>query len=101
MKWLFLLLLAVIIFGGAAFFSYDLFVKPERKIQREKSGEIPVEPVPNVSLPDFHAAAKMRQEGKLIEARDALLTLPQKFPTGQHVQEAKQLLGQVNVEMLV
>ena len=100
MKWLFLLLLAVIIFGGAAFFSYDLFVKPERKIQQEKSGEIPVEPVPDVSLPDFQAAAKMRQEGKLIEARDALLTLLQKFPTGQHVEEAKDLLGQVNVEML-
>jgi LysM repeat protein len=100
MKWLFLLLLAVIIFGGAAFFSYDLFVKPERKIQQEKSGEIPVEPVPDVSLPEFQAAAKMRQEGKLIEARDALLTLLQKFPTGQHVEEAKDLLGQVNVEML-
>ena len=100
MKWLFLLLLAVIIFGGAAFFSYDLFVKPERKIQQEKSGEIPVEPLPDVSLPDFQAAAKMRQEGKLIEARDALLTLLQKFPTGQHVEEAKDLLGQVNVEML-
>jgi len=100
MKWLFLLLLAVIIFGGAAFFSYDLFVKPERKIQQEKSGEIPVEPIPDVSLPDFQAAAKMRQEGKLVEARDALLTLLQKFPTGQHVEEAKDLLGQVNIEML-
>jgi LysM repeat protein len=100
MKWLFLLLLAVVIFGGAAFFSYDLFVKPERKIQQEKSGEIPVEPIPDVSLPDFQAAAKLRQEGKLIEARDALLNFLQKFPTGQHVEEAKDLLGQVNVEML-
>ena len=72
MKWLFLLLLAVIIFGGAAFFSYDLFVKPERKIQQEKSGEIPVEPVPDVALPDFQAAAKLRQEGKLAEARSTL-----------------------------
>src|ERR1041384_4584350 len=100
MKWLFLLLLAVIIFGGAAFFSYDLFVKPEPKIKQERSVEIPVEPVPDVSLPDFQAAAKLRQEGKLIEARDALLTLLQKFPTGQHVEEAKDLLGQVNIEML-
>jgi LysM repeat protein len=100
MKWLFLLLLAVVIFGGAAFFSYDLFVKPERKIQQEKSGEIPVEPVPDVSLPDFQAAAKLRQEGKLMEARDALLSYLQKFPTGQHIEEAKDLLGQVNVEML-
>ena len=100
MKWLFLLLLAVVIFGGAAFFSYDLFVKPERKIQQEKSGEIPVEPVPDVSLPEFQAAAKLRQEGKLIEARDALIAFLQRFPSGQHVEEAKDLLGQVNTEML-
>src|SRR3954463_3140620 len=100
MKWLFLLLLAVIIFGGAAFFSYDLFVKPERKIQQEKSGEIPVEPVPDVALPDFQAAAKLRQEGKLFEARDALLAFLQRFPNGQHIEEAKDLLGQVDIEML-
>src|SRR5256886_16569381 len=100
MKWLCLLVLAVVIFGGAAFFSYDLFVKPERKIQQEKSGEIPVEPVPDVSMPEFQAAAKLRQEGKLIEARDALIAFLQRFPTGAHVEEAKDLLGQVNIEML-
>ena len=100
MKWLFLLLLAVVIFGGAAFFSYDLFVKPERKIEQEKSGEIPVEPVPDVSLPEFQAAAKLRQEGKLLEARDALMTFMQHFPNGLHIEEAKDLLGQVNIEML-
>jgi len=100
MKWLFLLLLAIIIFGGAAFFSYDLFVKPERKIQQEKSCEIPVEPIPDVSLPDFQAAAKLRQEGKLIETRDTLLNFLQKLPTSQHIEEVKDLLGQVNTEML-
>src|SRR5205085_12058138 len=72
----------------------------ERKIQQEKSGEIPVEPVPDVSLPEFQAAAKLRQEGKLIEARDALMVLLQRFPNGQHIEEAKDLLGQVNIEML-
>ncbi|MEY2496235.1 MAG: hypothetical protein QOJ45_2727 [Verrucomicrobiota bacterium] len=100
MKWLFLLLLAVVIFGGAAFFSYDLFVKPERKIIAEKSGEIPVEPIPDVGLPEFQAAAKLRQEGKLIEARDALMLFLQKFPNGLHTEEAKDLIGQVNTEML-
>ena len=100
MKWLFVLLLAIVIFGGAAFFSYDLFVKPERKIQQEKSGEIPAEPLPDVSLPEYQAAAKLRQEGKLIEARDALVALLQRFPNGLHVEEAKDLIGQVNTEML-
>ena len=101
MKWLFVLLLAVVIFGGAAFFSYDLFVKPERKIQAEKSGEIPVEPVPDVSLPEFQAAATLRQEGKLAEARDALIAFLQKYPSSGRSEEAKDLLGQVNTDILL
>ncbi|MEY2564603.1 MAG: hypothetical protein QOH88_2796 [Verrucomicrobiota bacterium] len=101
MKWLFALLLAVIVFGGAAFFSYDLFVKPERKIIAEKSGEIPVEPIPDISLAEFQAAAKLRQEGKLTEAREALILLLQKYPSGLHVEEAKDLLGEVNTDILL
>ena len=101
MKWLFVLLLAVLIFGGAAFFSYDLFVKPERKIQAEKSGEIPVEPVPDVSLPEFQAAATLRQEGKLVEARDALVAFLQKYPSSGRTEEARDLLGQVNTDILL
>ncbi|MDP9004119.1 MAG: LysM peptidoglycan-binding domain-containing protein [Verrucomicrobiota bacterium] len=101
MKWLFVLLLAVIVFGGAAFFSYDLFVKPERKIIAEKSGEIPVEPIPDISLAEFQAAAKLRQEGKLTEAREALVLLLQKYPSGLHVEEAKDLLGEVNTDILL
>src|ERR1700704_4988142 len=101
MKWLFVLLLAVLVFGGAAFFSYDLFVKPERKIIAEKSGEIPVEPLPDISLPEFQAAAKLRQENRLSEARDALVLFLQKYPSGLHVEEAKDLLGDVNTEILL
>jgi LysM repeat protein len=101
MKWLFVLLLAVLVFGGAAFFSYDLFVKPERKITAEKSGEIPFEAVPDISLPEFQAAAKLRQENRLSEARDALVLFLQKYPNGLHVEEAKDLLGAVNVEILL
>lgn len=100
MKWLFVLLLALLVFGGAAFFSYDLFVKPERTMRAEKSGQIPVEPIPDVSLPEFQAAAKLRQEGRLSEARDALIGFLQKYPSGQHIEEAKDLLGQLNTEIL-
>src|SRR5438874_8098666 len=101
MKWLFVLLLAVIVFGGAAFVSYELFVKPERKIIAEKSGEIPVSPLPDISGPEFQASAQLRQENKLTEARDALVLFLQKYPTGPHVEEARDLLGDVNTEILL
>ena len=38
MKWLFVLLLALIIFGGAAWFGYNSFVKEEIAVKKEQSG---------------------------------------------------------------
>src|SRR5438876_11790101 len=101
MKWLFVLLLALIIFGSAAFFSYRLFFKQEIAVRHEQRGDVPPEPTPDISLPEFQAAAQLRQEGKLSEARDALTAFIQKYPTGLHVEEAKDLLGEVNVDILL
>jgi LysM domain-containing protein len=101
MKWLFVLLLALVIFGGAAWFGYNTFVKEEIEFKKEQRGEVPPEPVPDFSLPEFQAAAKLRQEGKLAEARDALIAFIQKYPGGLHMEEAKDLLGEVNVDILL
>src|SRR6202163_2459191 len=101
MKWLFVLLLALIIFGGAAFFSYRLFFKQEIAVRHEQHGDVPPEPTPDVSLPEVQAAAKLRQDGKLAEARDALAAFIQQYPTGLHVEEAKDLLGEINIDVLL
>src|SRR6266576_5261140 len=101
MKWLFVLVLAVIVFGGAAWFGYNLFFKQEIAVQKEQRGEARSEPTPDISLPEFEAAAKLRQDGKLAEARDALTAFIQKYPTGLHVEEAKDLLGEVNIDILL
>src|SRR5436309_12813383 len=99
MKWLFALLLALAIFGGAAYFSYNVLFKQESAVQKEQSGEIPATPVPDISLPEFQAAAKLRQEGTLVEARGALTTFMQKYPSSQQLEAAKALLGAVNVDL--
>ena len=101
MKWLFVLLLAAIIFGGATWFGYNLFFKQEIELKKEQRGEVPVAPTPDISLPEFQAAAKLRQEGKMPEARAALTAFIQKYPNGLHVDEAKDLLGEVNVDILL
>ena len=101
MKWLFVLLLALAIFGGAAWFGYNTFVKEEIQVQKEQRGEITPPPAVDVSLPDFEAAAKLRQDGKLTEARDALVTFIQKYPNGKHLDEARDMLGEVNTEILL
>lgn len=101
MKWLFVLLLAVIIFGGAWGFAYFLFLKPEIAVRQEQRGEVPPEPTPDFGGPEFEAAAKLRQEGKLAEARGALMAFLQKYPTGTRAEEAKDLLGEVNIDILL
>jgi LysM repeat protein len=101
MKWLFVLLLALIIFGGAAWFGYNTFVKEEIEVKKEQRGEITPPPVVDVSLPEFEAAVKLRQDGKLAEARDALVVFIQKYPSAKRLDEARDLLGEVNVEILL
>jgi LysM repeat protein len=101
MKWLFALLLALVVFGGAAWFGYYFVFKEDIQVRKEQRGEITAAPTPDISLPEFQAAAKLRQDEKMVEARDALTAFIQKYPAGLHVEEAKDLLGEVNVDILL
>ncbi len=101
MKWLFALLLAVIIFGSAAFFGYHIIVKPELAVRAEQSGDTPEEKRPDISRPEFEAAAKLRREGKLVDARTALTAFLQKYPNSPSAENAKDLLGDTNMAILM
>ncbi len=101
MKWLFVLLLALAIFGGAAWFGYNTFVKEEIEVKKEQRGEVTPPPAVDVSLPDFEAAVKLREDGKLTETRDALVAFIQKYPNGKHLDEARDVLGDVNTAILL
>ena len=101
MKWLFALFLALVIFGGAAWFGYNYIFKEDIQVRKEQRGEITPAATPDISLPEFQAAGKLRQDGKLVEARDALTAFIQKYPAGLHVEEAKDLLGEVNIDILL
>src|SRR6188472_3781790 len=101
MKWVFVLLLALAIFGGAAWFGYNTFVKEEIEVKKEQRGEVTPPPVVDVSLPEFEKAVKLRQDEKLTEARDALVAVIQKYPAGKHLDEARDILGEVNTTILL
>src|SRR3989440_9610489 len=101
MKWLFVLFLAIIIFGGAAWFGYNFVFKEDIQVRKEQRGEVASEPRLDLTLPEYEAAAKLRQEGKIPEARAALTAFIQKYPTSPHADEAKDLLGEVNVDILL
>src|SRR3984893_17871773 len=101
MKWLFVLFLAIIIFGGAAWFGYNFVFKEDIQVRKEQRGEVAPEPRLDLTLPEYEAAAKLRPEGKIPEARAALTAFIQKFPTSPHADEAKDVLGEVNVDILL
>ena len=101
MRWLFVLLLALAIFGGAAWFGYNTFVKEEIAVKKEQRGEVTPPPAVDISLPEFQAAVQLRQDRKLAEARDALVNFIQKYPSGKHLDEARDVLGEVNVDILL
>lgn len=101
MKWIFAFLLAALIFGGAALFSYKIFVRPEIVLRAEKKFAATPIPTPDISLPEFQAAQKLKADGKLTKARAALTAVIQRYPSGPHVGEAQDLLGEVNISILL
>jgi len=101
MKWIFAILLAAAIFGGAAYFSYKIFIRPEMVMRAEKQAAAQPHATPDVSLPEFEAAKKIKDEGKLLEARAAFTSLIQRYPSGLHVGEAQDLLGEINASILL
>jgi len=101
MKWLFVLLLALMIFGGAAWFGYNTFVKEDIAVKKEQRGEVTPPPAQDISLPEFQAALQLRQDGKLAETRDALVAFIRKYPSGKHLDEARDVLGEINVDILL
>ena len=101
MKWIFAFLLAVLIFGGAALFSYKTFIRPEMIMRSEQRSTPNPIATPDISRPEFEAAQKLKAEGKLSEARAALTALIQRYPSGPHAGEAQDLLGDVNISILL
>ena len=101
MKWLFVLLLAIVIFGGAAFFSYNIFVKQEIAVRAEQRSDVAPQATPDFGLAEFRAAQGLKENGRLSEARAALTTFLERYPTGNHSDEAKDLLGELNLTILL
>jgi LysM repeat protein len=101
MKWFFVLFLAIIIFGGAYWFGANYVFKEDIQVRKEQRGDVTPEPRIDLSLPEFEAAAKLRQDGKIPEARAALATYIQKYPTSSRADEAKDLLGEINIDIFL
>lgn len=95
-----ILVLVGAVFGGAAYFSYELFIKPKEQLEAEKRA--PATPVPpDPALPEFNKAMAVLKAGDLLAARDAFTRFVEQNPRSQKLEEAKDQLGKINTDIFL
>lgn len=94
----------LICFGGVAgaYFYWKKFAQPEIVVTRhiEGKGDTTLER-PDLGKRHFDAAVQLIKEGELVSARDRLLYLMQYFPESATYGEARRLVGELNMDLLV
>jgi LysM repeat protein len=99
-KALIIIFLTFAVFGGAALVGYKMFVQPQVALKNEKAA--PPTPVPpDPTLPDFNKAVAVRKGGKMIEARDALYSFIEHNPQSSKIDDAKDILGEINTDIFL
>src|ERR1700692_1583803 len=88
--------MAVGIFGGGGFVAYRLFFK-EPGPHRGNGNEAVVTPTPDPGLAMFEQAKQQIASGDQSDAEKILLALIQSFPDGTRINDARKLLGDLNI----
>lgn len=93
------------IFGGAAYFSYELYWKPQKldaedKVAKAEAVQAAALPPPDYTLPVFEKAMAFQQKGDVAGARAALSDFIRSYPDSPKLAEAKQALGQINAGLI-
>jgi LysM repeat protein len=88
--------LAIGVFGGGGFVAYQLFFK-KPDTRRGTSNEPVVTPTPDPGIAMFEQAKQQIAGGDQSEAQRTLLALIQTFPDSTRSDEARKLLGDLNI----
>ena len=103
-KILILVAVALLVFGSAGFFAYELFLKPYGchfpHLFHSKTKTVATAPTPDPGLAGFDAAVALQNAGKLLEAQTAWQLWVQAHPDSPKQREAIASLGTVNMQLL-
>ena len=88
--------LAIGVFGGGGFVAYRLFFKKADHDGRNPSEPV-VTPTPDPGIAMFNQAKRAIDSGDQNEAQKILLALVQSFPDSTRINEARKLLGDLNI----
>lgn len=100
MKALIIIFLILGIFGGASYVGYKMFVQPQVALKKEKLLP-PPPPPPDPTVPEFNKCLAIRKSGKVLEAREAFYGFIERYPESTKIEEAKNLLGEINTDILL
>ena len=88
--------LAIGVFGGGGFVAYRLFFKKPDPRGRNPNEPV-VTPTPDPGIAMFNQAKREIASGDQNDAQKILLTLVQSFPDSTRINEARKLLGDLNI----
>jgi hypothetical protein len=98
LKGVVLLALAGAVFGTAGWFGFQLFIKPHQIPPEELVGG-KLAPPPDLSIPEFEKAMKVKESRQPLAAREALEKFTENFPFSSKLGEARKALGEVNADI--
>jgi len=99
-KALFIIILAIAIFSGAGYVTYEMFVRPKEALKLEKAQPPPpLRPIPR--SPDFANAVAVKKKGNLIDAREALYAFVEHFPEAARWTKRRTMLGEINTDIFL
>jgi len=94
-----ILVLTALIFGTAAYFSYELYWKPQKldRLDREAQAAAPISVTPtDYTLPAYEKAVQAQKSGDIAAGRAALMDFIANYPDSPNLSAAKKLLGELN-----
>lgn len=96
---IFVLLLAAAIFGPAGYFIYKIVYEPkvlEEKAREEEKRLASLPPPPDPTAPFLQEAVRLKKADNLPAAKSALENFLDQYPKSPLLNDAKQLLGELN-----
>jgi len=85
---------------GGAYYYWKKFVEPEIILTRQLEEKAKREKL-DLGKRHFDQAVKLLEDGELVSARDRLLYLMEYFPESETYPDAKRIVGEVNMDLLV
>ncbi len=93
-----LLFLVAAIFGGAAWYGYNLYLKPQKIVKSKSAMGAKVAPTPDRSSADFDALTASLKGKPRTESIAALQKFLTDHPSSNKISDARKQLGDLNIE---